>query len=224
MKHIWLTIFCLSTLVLSSQTTPKEVELAELEAKAAQILEKSKKTIDQYEGIEADFTMIVEIPDQDKLLQKGKLIQQGVKYKLDLPDRNIVCDGKTVWSYLKDINEVHISDASDVAEEEFSTPLDWLKIYENKDFVYALVNKMNGSDDDVDQIEFKSVDRNAEFSKIRLSVDSKNLPNKLEFFYKDGVKMTLFLDSMYSYFNAAPDFFLFDTSAYPGVHVEDLRF
>jgi outer membrane lipoprotein-sorting protein len=198
--------------------------LADLEARATQILEKSKNAIDKFEGIEAEFTMVIEVPDQDKLIQKGKLIQQGEKYKLDLPDRNIICNGQSVWSYLKDINEVHINDVEEADKSEFATPLDWMKIYENNDFVYALVNQINAQDKVVDQIEFKSTDRQAEFSKIRLSVDQKSMPNMLEFFYKDGVKMTLHLNSMYSYFNAAPDFFTFDPTAYPGVHVEDLRF
>ncbi len=198
--------------------------MAELEAKATEILESSKGAIADFEGIEADFTMVVEIPDQDKQIQKGKLIQQGDKYKLDLPDREIVCNGNSVWNYLRDINEVHISDVEEDTEEGFATPLDWMKIYESDDFVYALVNRIQNGGKTVDQIEFKATDKGADFSKVRLSVDQKHLPNMLEFFYKDGVKMTLHLDAMYSYFNAAPDFFSFDKSKYPGVHIEDLRF
>ena len=223
MKYFWLISICLLSFALSAQTA-KEVELGDLEAKATEILESSKGVIDNYEGIEVDFTMVVEIPDQNNLIQKGKLIQQGEKYKLDLPDRNIVCDGKSIYNYIKDINEVHISDVEESDEAEFSTPLDWMKIYDNKEFVYALVNQIQNNGKTVDQIEFKSTDKAAEFSKIRLSVDQQKLPNMLEFFYKDGVKMTLNMNSMYSYFNASPAFFTFDKSKYPDVHVEDLRF
>ena len=214
---------CVSAYMLSAQS-PKEVDFQELEAQATQILERSKGVINDFEGVEAEFTMVIEIPDQERIVEKGKLIQQGEKYKLDMPDKKVVCDGKTVWNYMKDINEVHISDLADAAEGEISSPLDWMKIYENGDYVYALVNKVTDQGQTLDQIEFKSNDRNAEFSKVRLTVDAKSLPNLLEFFFKDGVKMTIHMDALYAYYNAAPDFFLFDPSKYEGVHVEDLRF
>lgn len=223
MKYILFISLCISTFLIQAQN-PQDVDFQQLEAQATQILERSKGVINDFEGIEAEFTMVVEIPDQERMVEKGKLIQQGDKYILDMPDKKVVSDGQTIWNYMKDINEVHISDLADAAEGEINTPLDWMKIYENGDYVYALVNKVSDKGKTLDQIEFKSNDRNSEFSKVRLTVDEKSLPNLLEFFFKDGVKMTIHMDALYSYFNAAPDFFMFDPSAHEGVHVEDLRF
>ena len=214
---------CVSTTLLAAQEL-QELDFAELEARATTILEKSKGVINDFEGIEADFTMVIQIPQQDEQIQKGKLIQQGQKYILDLPDKKVVCDGKTVWNYMSDINEVHISDLTDAAEGGINTPLDWMKIYEDGDYTYALVNKITEDNKTLDQIEFKSNDRAAEFSKVRLSVDEQSLPHKMEFFFKDGVTMTLHMNALYSYYNAAPDFFYFDPADYSNVHVEDLRF
>ena len=64
MKYLLILSVCFSTLFAQAQTA-KEVDMAQLEAKATEILEGSKGVLADFEGIEAEFTMVIEIPDQE---------------------------------------------------------------------------------------------------------------------------------------------------------------
>lgn len=226
-KHHFLVLFfgllwVSSNLRAQNTATPKTVEEEFSDPRAVFVLESTQKKVSKWQNVQVDFTSITMIPDQPQQTQKGKLIQQGSKYRLDIPDRTIVNDGQALWTYLPADKEVTIRDNE--AEGEYNTPLDWLKIYEKKDYYFALTNQVKENGVLLDQIEFKPRDRKAEYSKVRLSIDPTNTPKKIEIFFKDGMRMILQLDKLNSNAVIDPATFLFDAKKYPGVHVEDLRF
>lgn len=202
--------------------SPKTAEEEFSDPRAVFVLESTQKKVSKWQNVQVDFTSITIIPDQPQQVQKGKLIQQGAKYRLEIPDRTIVNDGQSLWTYLPADKEVTIRDNE--ADGEFNTPLDWLKIYEKKDYYFALTNQVKENGVLLDQIEFKPRDRKAEYSKVRLSIDPTNTPKKIEIFFKDGLRMILQLDKLNSNAVIDPAAFMFDAKKYPGVHVEDLRF
>ena len=78
---------------------------------------KAKKILDELSAktkacttIKAEFSWVVEKKDKTKDTQVGKIQTKGSKYKLEIPGHEIYCDGKTVWDYIKDANEVQIKD------------------------------------------------------------------------------------------------------------------
>ena len=191
---------------------------------ARKILQKLSKEYKAYNTMEVSFMLVLDLPEQASETQKGKVIQKGDKYVLELKDQAIYCNGKYVWLHLKDNNEVQINDLDEDAEDSFLTPKDMMTIYESDDYNYAVIGTEKKGKLTLTQIEFKPTDPDAEYSKLRLSVDTKN--NKMasmEVFSKDGSKYTLTVDNVLSNKDYADALFTFDAAKFPGIHVEDLR-
>ena len=191
---------------------------------ATKILDQLKKKYDSFSSMEADFTLEMKLSGQDTETQKGKIIQSGEKYFLSLDDQEIYNDGTHVWIHMKSNKEVQWSDADFDEEGEIMSPKDMLRIYESNDYIYAITDERTEKGDKVTDIEFKPLDRDSEYIKMRISISKKdNMMKKIAIFARDGSRYTVNLDNIQS--NKAYDdkIFAFNKAAYPGVHVEDLR-
>ena len=197
---------------------------ADSDPAAKRILDKLKKEYDTYKSMKIDFNLILELPGQDAETQKGMVIQQDEKYKLELDDRAIYSDGNYVWLHVKKNNEVQINDADMGDEENMLSPKDMLNLYESGEFVYAITAEPLLDGKKVTQIEFKPLDRDSEFSKMVLYV-SKNSGemSQMKVFSKDGGRYTLKINEILPNRQYGPEVFRFDESKFPGIHIEDLR-
>ena len=83
---------------------------AQNDAQAKKILDELSAKTKAYTSIKAEFTFVNEKKDKTKDTQNGKIETKGNKYKLEIPGHEIYCDGKTVWDFIKDANEVQIKD------------------------------------------------------------------------------------------------------------------
>ncbi|HHM21362.1 MAG TPA: outer membrane lipoprotein carrier protein LolA, partial [Bacteroidetes bacterium] len=172
-------------------TTPAD---SDPEAKA--ILEKMRRQYEGYKTLRADFTITLEVPQQPRTAQKGTLVQQGDKYRLQLNGRTVVSDGQSVWLYIEKNKEVQINDVEEDAEPgTISSPKDLLRAYEWDNYIYVLINEYAENRRVVQQIEFKPRDRNSDYSKIRLTLDKKTMQIvRIKTFGKDGSRYTLTVD------------------------------
>lgn len=210
---------------LFAQNEGQFTTAAESDPEAKVVLEKLKKKYNGLEKIEADFTLTIEIPEEDKIVQKGTMAQKGNQYRLDMPEQSIISDGTTLWFHLKGNNEVQINDAEEMMDDEsFMSPQKIIEMYENGDFIYILADQYSKGATVIQQIEFKPVDRDADVFKIRVTVDKKaNTIKELKAFSKDGSRYTIDMQS----FNTNPTFakghFTFDPSKFDDIYVEDLR-
>jgi outer membrane lipoprotein-sorting protein len=227
MKYL-LSLILLSTFgFVAAQDIPKQLlheDKNDPEAKA--ILDKTKMLYESYKTMEADFTLEIEIPEEDVEVQQGKLIQSGKKFQLSLPDIQIYNDGTTVWTYMKNNRQVQISDAEDIEDsEDFITPNDILKMYDRGDFYYVLMNVAQEGNIQIKQIEFKPKDTDSEYSKMRLTINSKtNQIMRIKMFSKDGSRFTLKINDLATNKSYANSAFMLDTKSLPKeVSVEDLR-
>lgn len=217
---VLLSIFSVS--LFAQNFTKKE----DSDPKAKEALEKMRKKYSAYQTLEADFSLEIEVPEQPKEVQKGKLIQQGDKYRLQLNDRTLVSDGKSSWLYIKKNKEVQINDVDDDANSEggISSPKDLLKAYEWDDYVYALVNEFTENGKLVQQIEFKPTKKDSDYSKIRLTLDKKTSDVvSIKSFGKDGTRYTLTVDKLTPNKQVPASTFTFSKSECPDCHFEDLR-
>ena len=223
MKNIFV-VFIISFLSLNIFIQSAQAqESSDPAAKA--VLEKLRKKYEAYNAVEADFKLTIEIPAEDKEIQSGNLAQKGDKYRLALDNQAIYSDGETLWLYLKSSNEVQINNVDDFEEEdEFLSPKDLLRIYEKEDFIYALTNESTENGVAIQQIEFKPIDKDSEYAKMRLTVDKKkNQIIRIKAFAVDGARYTMEVTKFkpnQTYKNAD---FIFNPNNFPGIHVEDLR-
>jgi outer membrane lipoprotein-sorting protein len=203
-----------------SGATPAEKN----DPQAKKVLDKIRKKYEGYKTIEAAFSLSIEMPGQPKEVQKGTVSQDGDKFRLDMDQQTIISDAKTTWVYLKKNNEVQINNAQPGAESEFLTPKELLRRYQKGDFLYAITDKVTEGGKVLTQIEFKPKDRNADYSKLRLSVDEKaQAIQSIRAFGKDGSRYTFTVTRLSPNKKFADGQFAFDKKNYPGVRVEDLR-
>lgn len=192
------------------------------EAKA--ILDKLKGRYKSFKTLEADFTLTIEFPEEEPVIQKGTLTQAGDKFRVEMKDQAIISDGNTLWFHQKLNNEVQINNVDEMGEGELLSPKTLLHIYESDKYIYALTNQFVENGIAIQQVEFKPVDKDSEYSKIRLSIDKKkNQMLNVKAFGKSGSRFTFELNQLNPDKNFEVDFFQFNPAKYPGIHVEDLR-
>lgn len=200
------------------------LKASDSDPKAKKLLDALKKDYNSYKSMEASFELIIELPGQSKEIQSGKLIQQGEKYYVSLADQEIFCDAKSIWLYVKSMKEVQLNNAESGISEDFVSPKDMLRMYENGKYAYAIVGDVVENGTNVTQIEFKPLDKKSQYSKLRLSINKKtNKASSLKIFSKDGSRFTLNVKNILPNKAYASDVFVFNTKKYPGVRVEDLR-
>jgi outer membrane lipoprotein-sorting protein len=188
------------------------------------MLEKLKKEYDSYKSMEIDFTLEIDLPEQTPEVQNGKIVQNGDKFTLNTEDHEVICDGKSVWFYIKANKEVQVNDADFEESSDIMSPKDFMKIYESGDYVYAIVGEGKESGKMATFIEFKPLDKYSEYSKIRLAIDkSSNKIINLRVFSKDGSKYSFNIKRLNTNKQYPSSTFAFDKSKYPGVYIEDLR-
>jgi len=222
MKQLFfLAVFACFTLTATAQQYTAKGE-SDPEAKA--ILNKIKKKYEAYTSIEADFTLTIEFPEEPKEVQKGKLKQRGEKYRVELATQSVISNGETLWLWLKDNKDVQINDVEEMGEDGLS-PTDLLRIYEKEDYVYILANEFTEKGIGVQQIEFKPLDEDNEYSKLRLTVAKKSGKIlRVKVFGKDGSKFTLAIENLASDVALGDSVFEWSKKECPDCHVEDLRF
>ncbi|NUO03295.1 MAG: outer membrane lipoprotein carrier protein LolA [Saprospiraceae bacterium] len=192
---------------------------------AKAILDKVKKNYQSYKSLEATFNLEIELAEQAKEVQKGKIAQQGEKYFLDLGPQQVLCDGKAIWMVLPKNKEVQVNNMPSKEEEaSILTPQALFRFYEKGGFIYALINEYTENGKVMQQIEFKPTDRNAEYSKIRLTVEKKTASvASIKAFSKDGSRYTFNITKLTPNKTFDAGYFTFNKAKYPGYHIEDLR-
>jgi outer membrane lipoprotein carrier protein len=201
-----------------------KAEHSDPQAKA--ILDKLRKKFDGFNSLEADFSLEIVLPEQPKEVQKGTLIRQGDKYKLDLATQSVVSDGQALWLILHNNKEVQINNMPDPDEMDGSllTPESLFTFYDQGKYVYQLVNEFVEDGKLVQHIEFKPLDEYSDYHKLRLVVDKrKNEVVSVTAFAKDGSRYIFKIGEFRPNKSYAANFFTFDKSKYADYYVEDLR-
>ncbi len=192
---------------------------------STKILEAMKDQYLGYTSVEAAFTLIIEMPEEDAEIQKGTIQQQDDRYNLTMNDQHIISNGKLLWyhqisSKLVQINSVDPDEESD----EMFSPQNFLKFYEDGKFIAAPVTVAKEDGKSVRWIELKPVDSDSEYFKFRIALDiKKNDLRSIKAFSRDGSRYTLKVDKLTPNKKFTDKTFTFNASDYPDVDVEDLR-
>jgi outer membrane lipoprotein-sorting protein len=194
------------------------------------ILNKLSKQYRSYDAVKTDFTLLVDnVQANVKQTQSGTLLAKSKvnKYKLTIygtgksVSQEIISDGKSQWTYLKDANEVQAADA-DNSDEGFN-PAKIFTMYEKGyKYIYTGQQKIAGKIYQV--VDLTPEDSKKNFFKVRLMIDKvKNQLYSTQIFDKNGSTYTYALRSFTPNYKVAETAFVFDKKAYPGVEVVDLR-
>src|SRR5690606_26572180 len=102
---------------------------------------------------------------------EGDILVSGPKYRLAVSGQEIINDGKLMWTYLKDVNEVTITESD--AEAEAMSPGKIFEMYK-KGYKYALAGSEKRDGINYHVIELSPEDRSNPVFKVRLFINQKD--------------------------------------------------
>ena len=196
---------------------------AQVDKKAQAILDELSAKYKKYKSIKAQFVYTLESKSKTvKQTQKGVLHLKGNKFKVEVSNKEIICDSKTVWTYSgAPENEVQINNYN--PSENGFNPAQIFTMYE-KGFLYKFVEEKVENGRTISQIELTPIDKNKKFFKVKLFIDkaAKQLI-KSAVYDKNGNIYTYEVQKFDGNVTYDDNFFVFDASKHPNVEVNDLR-
>lgn len=199
--------------------------LGQQDPKALEILNAISEKTTSYPAIKADFTYIIE-DDVEKTEYKndGSILLKGDRYILELLGTTVYYDGKTMWNYLTDANEVNITEPDEEETDVFFTnPSQIFSLYKGK-FKVRYIGIVKESNRDLVQIDLYPMDINYTFFRIRILADAQNNDlYSIKASGKEGNHYTVIFKDIQPVNNLNDNTFVFDPSSHPDIEVIDLR-
>ena len=194
---------------------------AQKEKRAAEILDAMSQKYKAIPAFKAQFSYTLESPSTGvNETYKGDLAVKGTKYHLNMGEQEIINNGSTVWTYLKEANEVNISDYE--PDEDEISPSKIFTIYK-QGYKYAFLEETKEAGQIYEVVELTPEDKTKQVFKVRLTVNKKDKSMRsLKVFEKNGNRY-LYTVQKFTPTEIDDNYFAFDKSKYKGVEVIDLR-
>jgi outer membrane lipoprotein carrier protein len=196
---------------------------AQNDPKAQTVLDAMSKKYKDMPSFKAKFSFtLVNTEAKVKETSEGDIEVKGAKFHLKMGNQEIYNNGTTVWTYLKDANEVNIS--SYEPEENEVTPTKIYTLYK-KGYKYHILKEeiYNGVAYDVIELNPEDVKKSKFFKiKIEISKIDKSV-RSWKIYEKNGSVYTYMIKSFTPNLKLEDTYFNFDKTKYAGVTVEDLR-
>lgn len=213
MKHLLSLLF----LVLAITELP-----AQTDAKAQEILKGVSAKYKSYKSLSANFKLsVLDQKTKKTESQSGSITIRGGQFNLVMADQTVMSDGKTTWTYLKESNEVQISETKTTPDA--ITPTTVFTMYE-KGFKSKFIAEKTINGKATQIIELVPDDNKKTYFKIQLSIDKEGkYVSEAKIFNKDGNIMTYSIIKLSPNATVTDDDFIFNKAKYPKVEVVDLR-
>lgn len=192
---------------------------AQNDAKANAILNKVSKLYKSYTGIKSTFTITTTSAQGKSTTSNGTVWIKGAKYKLDYAGQEIFCNGKYIWTFNNEDNEVTKENYK--VKDNAITPNEIFTIY-NRDFKNAYEGPTVRDGKNYEVIKMVSK-KKVNYSYIKLEIDKSN--NKIQRMiqhYKNGTEITYSIGQFTPNVSLAENFFDWNAAAHPGVSEVDL--
>jgi outer membrane lipoprotein carrier protein len=190
---------------------------------AKKVLDAVSNKFKTYKAVTASFSYKVENAAGKVLSTKAGTVQlKGTKYYVSIAGQEIFCDGKNVWTYDKNANEVTITKLDNSGST--ITPQKIFTNFYDKDFLYKMNGEKKEAGKTLQEIEMTPTDKTKPFHKVYLLVDKAN--NNIystRVLEKNGNRYVITVSSMNGNAAVADTKFVFDKKKYPGVEEVDLR-
>ncbi|MCX6292225.1 MAG: outer membrane lipoprotein carrier protein LolA [Bacteroidetes bacterium] len=191
--------------------------------KADDILHGVSTKYKSYKSVKATFVITVENPkDKSSDVQKGTIYLKGNKYKLEVAGQDIVSDGKTRWTYVKDANEVQIDNIR--TDENSITPSNIFTMYE-KGWLFKFNGEQTEKGMNYQLVELVPVDpKKKNIFKVKLTINKNDkFITTAKVFNKNGSVQTIAVEKLTPDTINDDSLFSFSDKKYPGAEIIDLR-
>jgi len=159
--------------------------------------------------------------DKINITKKGTIYVKGLKFKIEMGNLEIFCDGKTIWKYNKEDNEVEIN-TFNAAKNDLS-PQKILNTYE-KGYVSEFIEEKMENGVMVQQIRLTPIDKTKNIHTVKLFVQKQGkIIVRSKLYGKFGDIYTYEIPKFQAHIKILDHFFVFNKKAHPGVSENDLR-
>lgn len=198
---------------------------AQNDPKAKAVLESVSKKMNGYKSMKANFSLTLTGGKGGKVTdsKKGTFALKGQKYHILLSGQEIICDGKTVWTYNKEAKEVQVSNFNP-SEQSFSPAKLFTPDFYDKDYrcSYKGEKKVKGKSCDI--VELVPTDKSKNLAKIELTIDKgTSMITGGDYSEKNGNKYHIEVSGFTPNAAVADNYFTWVPKEHPGVEVVDLR-
>ncbi|MBK5195562.1 MAG: outer membrane lipoprotein carrier protein LolA [Proteiniphilum sp.] len=214
MKRNILTIAALLFAFVASAQSPGE---------AKTILDKAYTAYEASQGIILSFTSTtMEADGTTYMTQTGKAFIKGDRFKLEMEAMNIWFDGETQWVWLKDVDEVNISNPTG-QEIAVISPLALLGMYKNGYTLKTpLSQTVNGKK--VHLLEMVPAVTNKDFKAVSVAVEkSSHTLVQVILTMSNGMRNKIDITNYNANHKFSDAEFKFDKSVHPELEIVDLR-
>ena len=194
------------------------------------ILDKVASINNGYKTFKVDFkfTPNTNEPAGQSKVESGRLQIKGNKYHLTLSNSDIVFDGKSIYNYLKEPNEINITKPEpskvDNGDFFFSNPRDIFKGY-NKNFKSTFIKETNVNKNICFEIDLYPIDLKTKYTRLRMHIIKTTYQIlDIKLFLKDGNQHLLEFTNFAGDSQLDDKEFIFDPKKYPSAEVNDMRF
>lgn len=199
-----------------------KLTFAQYDPKALEILDAMSKKYKSIPAFEANLTSTL-TNDVEKINEefKGKLTVKGDKYRLVLPEQEVINNGTTVWTYLPEVKEVNIDNYDQNSDE-----INPSKIYDTykKGYKYLYLQDKTEGGVMCEEIDLVPEKKDAQYFKIKMFISKKDKSiQSFTMFDKSGNRYKYTLTKFNPNVKVDDSFFAFDPKKYPGVEIIDLR-
>jgi len=216
MKRIFLIVVVLFSAFIAQ---------AQQDEKAKGILDKVSENTRSFKSISAAFSFTMQNKEMDINEKKEGVIKlKGQKYCVELPEVGVkvYSDGTTLWNYMKDGNQVTISNI-DEESSDLMDPSSLFSIYE-KGFKSKFIAEKNEGGKTLYQIELFPDNTIHDVTKISILIDKATMMiHSAQLFETGGNVYGITVKKLETSKDFPDSDFIFNSSNYPDIEVIDFR-
>ncbi len=206
----------------ATRALEQSANLTEKDPKAEAVLQKARLKMNGANDLTAKFKYQLEnkAAKQKAVIKNGAIKFKREKYRVDFSDQLLLCDGKTVWNYLKSEKEVNVSNYD--ADEGFSIDRIFRIYNEDMKARYDRTDRVLGIA--TEKITLFPESASTEYFRVELWLSSSDgVPVRLRVWGRNGSTVTYELSDVRLNSSVPDTEFVFNAKAFPGVEVIDLR-
>lgn len=206
-----LTVMCSMLTVFSQTDNNAKTRLDQVSAK-----------YDAYRTIQSDFSFSMQQGQGESYEDKGTLFlnKPQQQFRIQLSGQDIISDGKSTWSILKEDEEVQVSESENNTES--IGPSNLFTFYKKGFGHKSLKDEVLGKDI-LHVLELTPTDNRTNYIKIKLRVNKNNHIHDVAIFDKSGARYTYTIHTLYVNHQIPTAKFTFNKSDYPNYEIVDLR-
>lgn len=190
---------------------------AQPDPKAKAILDKVSANFKTLKTIEANYTLnVTNRAGKSAGNKNGKIYLKGQKYLITESSLQIMSDGKKVWRFEPEANEVAVSSAAEIGDG--ITPQKLFTNFYDKDFLYKLNGNVKQGTKTLAEIEMTPIDKRKNFFKVYVYVDeAQKMIVSSKIYENSGNVYTYSMSGLKLNQPLKDDMFVFNPAKHPGV-------